>query len=261
MGAKFTRSGARVISEASLADIMNQPQYRIAWPPITKSLIGLVVGLFVLWIGSIHGAPLYGITADYLLLTREAVTSRYAVWSIFTYAFFHADFFGVFFTAIALWLFGGELQSRWSAARWWGVQLGAIVLGGALCFLGLWAFDSAQAVYGYQAAVMALVFSFCWLHWRSPLYFFFFAMTGRTMLLVFLGIGVALSAFAGQWPMIVLDLSGVAAGFLASTRTLHPRDLKTRFRLWKARRKLRVVRSPEDDKKPKRKNSDGMYIN
>lgn len=241
---------------------MNEVQYRVVWPPISKPVIALIVAFFLLWLGSLQGAPLHTVATDYLLLTTAGLTERVAGWSLATYALFHADFFGVLFTGIALWLFGGELNTRWSAGRFWGMQVAAVLVGGLACAAGLVLLDSGQVVRGYQAPAMALVFSYCWMHWRSPLHFFFFAMTGRTMLLVFLGFGVVMSAFSGHWPHIVLDFAGVAVGFVFSTRTFHPRDLRTRFRLWRARRKLTVVRSPEDDvKKPKRKTADGQYIN
>ena len=224
-------------------------------------MIALSVAFFVLWLSSILIEPFGELVGNYLILTETGVTERYSVWSFATYAFFHNDFVAVLFTAVALWLFGGELQSRWSAKKWWLTQLAAAVAGGLVCFLGLWLFDSGMEVRSYHAPVMALVFSYCWLHWRAPLHFFFFAMTGRTMLLFFLGLGILMAIFSGHYAMIGLDLAGVAVGFLASTRTLNLRDIRTRIRLWQARRKLKIVRSPEDDKKPPRKTADGHYIN
>lgn len=240
---------------------MNQPQYRVVWPTVTKPMIGMIVAFVVLWLASLQGAPLHDLARDSLTLTAPAVTERYAIWSMATYAFFHPDFFSVLFSGIAIWLFGGELSTRWSAARFWGAQAAAALLGGVLCFAGLWALDSPLTVQGYHAAAMALVFSFCWRVWRVPQHFFFVQMTGRTMLLVFVGFGAIMAIIGGYWPTLVLDAAGIAVGFVASTGTLNIRDLRTRVRLWQARRKLKIVRTPEDDKTPKRKNSDGMYIN
>ncbi len=224
-------------------------------------MIGLIVAFFVLWLGSLEGAPLHELTRDYLTVTGAAVTDRYALWSFITYAFFHTDFFGVLFSGIAIWLFGGELASRWTATRFWGMQIAAAVVGGLLCFVGLWALDSPLTVQGYHAASMALVFSYCWRVWRIPQHFFFFQMTGRTMLLLFVGIGAGAALLAGFWPTLVLDVAGIGVGFVASKGSLNIRDLRTRIRLWQARRKLKIVRSPEDNAKTNRKNSDGMYIN
>lgn len=238
---------------------MNQPQYRLAWPPITKPMIGLFVAFFVLWLGALQGAPLHEVTRDYLTLTADGITERYAVWSLGTYAIFHRDFFGILFAVIAVWLFGGELAERWSAKKFWGVQVVAAFVGGLFCLPFVLLFDASIAVQGYHASSMALVFSYCWLRWRTPQHFFFFEMTGRTMLLLFLGLG-ALVSVMGHWPTIVLDLAGVVVGFVASQGKLNLRELRTRFRMWQARRRLKVVRSPEDDG-PRRKNADGMYIN
>lgn len=242
----------------------NSPRYRVAWPPFTKSVIGLAVAFFVLWLGSILIEPFGGLVGSHLVLTTPAVVERYQVWTFLTYAFFHTDFFGVFFSGLALWLFGGEMEKRWSTKKWWGVVAGSVVLGGVLSFLGLWAFGSPMPVRGFHAAVIAMLTAFCWLHWRSPLNMFFFSMTGRTMLLFFVGLSLAMAIFSGYWAIIGLDVGGVAVGFLASTRTLNLHDLRVRFRNWKARRKLKLVKSPEDKPNGKAKpngKSDDFYYN
>ena len=201
--------------------------------------------LFVLWIGSIDGAPLHAVARDHLMLTKDGVLGG-SVWSLLTYAFFENGFFGVLFAAIAVWLFGSELQQRWSPAKFWLTQLGAIVVGGLLSFALLAAVDSPLTVRGYHGAAMALVFSYCWAHWNEPLYFFFFAMRGRTMLLFFLGLGVITALLSGYWPSLVLDVSGIAVGFFASLGGFNMRDLRTRIRLWQARKRLKVVPPPEE---------------
>ena len=43
---------------------MNQQQYRVAWPPITKPMIGVIVGFFVVWLGSLQGAPLHELCGE-----------------------------------------------------------------------------------------------------------------------------------------------------------------------------------------------------
>lgn len=238
---------------------MNQPQYRLAWPPITKPMIALLIVFAVLWLASLQGSPLHEVARDYLLLTEGALTERYAGWSAVTYAFFHRGFFDILFSGIAIWLFGGELAQRWTAARFWGTQVVAAIVGAIFCIPLLLFVDSEMVVMGYQAPAMALVFAYCWLRWRTPQHFFFFEMTGRTMLLLFLGLGLVVSLL-GHWPTIVLDLAGCLVGFIASKGKFNFRDLRTRFRMWQARRKLKLVKSPEDDRPP-RKTADGQYIN
>jgi membrane associated rhomboid family serine protease len=242
----------------------NTPQYRVVWPPFTPSVIGLSIAFFLLWIGPVLIQPFGEVVGSHLILTLPAVVERYQVWTLATYGFFHSDFFGVFFSALALWLFGGEMERRWSAKKWWIVIVSAVVLGGVFDLLGLWVFGSPMPVRGFQAPIMALLTAFCWLHWRSPLNMFFFSMSGRTMLLFFLGLGVLMAALSGYWPVIGLDAAGVAVGFLASTRTLNPRDLRVRFRNWRARRKLKLVRSPESKPNGKAKpngKSNGIHYN
>ncbi len=238
-------------------------QYRIAWPPFSKSVIAVAVLLFACWLLPILIEPLGAFVAGSLVLSKQAVVDDLEIWSLLTHGFFERDFFGVLFAAFAVWIFGAEQEGYWGTTKWWLVQLSALLAGGVLTFLLLWAFDSALDVRGYHAAVFALVTAYCWRHWTRSQYFFFFEMTGRTMLLFFLGLGILLGVLGGYWPIVPLDLAGVAVGFLASGRTLNPRDLRVRFRNWRMRRKLSVVpKSPEN--KPNGKSngkSNGMYLN
>lgn len=236
-------------------------QYQLVWPPFTKSIIALAVAFFALWLLPILIEPLGAIVGQHLVLTAGNVVGDYEIWTLATYALFHNDFFGVFFTAFALWIFGADLQSRWGNKKWWLTQVAAVAVGGILTFLGLWIFGSAIAVQGYHAAVMALVTAYCWLWWRRPLHFFFFEMTGRTMLLFFLGLSVVMSLVSGYWPMIALDAAGVLVGFLASGRSLHPRDLRVRFRNWRLRKKLSVIPKSPETKPNGKKKSNGIHLN
>lgn len=233
-------------------------QYRIAWPPFSKSVIALAVTLFGLWIATRFG-PVAAFAGEHLVLTRSAVASDVKLWTLLTYGLFEADFIGVLFAVFAAWIFGAELERAWGAPKWWGMQLAALLVGGIVTFVALVALGSDLPVRGYHAALMALITAYCWRHWRRPQHFFFFEMTGRTMLLFFLGLGVLIGLFGGYWPIVTLDLGGVAVGFLASGRTLNPRDLRVRFRNWKIRRKLSVVpKTPES--KPNGK-SNGVHLN
>lgn len=233
-------------------------QYRIAWPPFSRSVIALAGLLFGLWIAT-RFQTVGVLAAEHLILSRAAVLADLQVWTLLTYGFFEADFIGVLFAVFAAWVFGAELERAWGTVKWWGVQLAALLAGGVVTFFVLWVAGADIAVRGYHAALMALVTAYCWRHWRHPQHFFFFEMTGRTMLLVFLGFGVLLGAFGGYWPIITLDLAGVAVGFLASGRTLNPRDLRVRIRNWRLRRKLSVVpKTPES--KPNGK-SNGVHLN
>lgn len=239
---------------------MAQVQYKLVWPPVTKPMIALAVVLVVLWLGGLEGAPLHELVRDNLTLTLDNVAQGAAVWSIFTYGFVEREFFGVLFPLLALWLIGGELATAWRPAKFWGMQAVAITLGGAASLALLWLFDSPLEVRGYQAAVMAVIAAYCWRVWRSPRQFFMWQMTGRTLLLLFVGFGVVIALFSRHWPALVLDAAGLLTGFAFSARSLHPRDLRTRIRLWRARRKLTLVKAPEDDQPP-RKTADGQYIN
>jgi len=233
-------------------------QIQIKWPPFTRGVIALAIFFFVTWFVGAIFPSVRGFIQAHLALDAPAIVDGLQLWTLLTYGAFHQTFFEVFFAVFALWVFGAELESRWSAVRWWGMQLCAVALGGVLVFLVELAIGSDMIVTGYHGAIMSLITAYCIYHWRSPLYFFFFAMTGRTMLLFFAGLSIVLGLVGGYWPVVPIDGAGILVGYLAAKR-LNLRDLRTRFRLWRARRKLKVVKRPEDDGGKKKPN--GSYIN
>jgi membrane associated rhomboid family serine protease len=222
-------------------------QYRFVWPPVTKTVIGIGIVAFLGWFVPTIVEPVKQFAADHLWLTAPNVANDFEVWTLATYAVFHLDFISAFFSALAIWLFGTELQREWGNVKFALVQLAAVVVGGLFAFGVVWLLDMPGPVLGYHAAVIALLTAFCRRYWEQELSLIIVQLKGKHMLAIFLGLNVVLAGVSGAYYAIALDVAGFVVGFFAGRGpgfTL--RELRTRFNRWRARRHLKVVRKTPD---------------
>lgn len=233
---------------------MNQYQVRFAWPPWTLG-VKVLSGLLVLfWLMPIFVTPLREWVVSSALLGPNTLLEE--PWRVLTYGFFERDFFGALFAVLALWLFGSELESRWGLKKWIAVQGIALIIGGLAMAALMLAFSKGSAA-GWHVPIMALVTAYCVRLWRAPLNFFFIPMTGRSMLAFFAAFTVVMIAVSGQWWLLGGEVSGVLVGAVAAQNSdlgFRWRDLKTRWRIFRAKQKLKVVKGgkhpdPDDRKR------------
>ncbi len=235
---------------------MNQTQYQVAWPPFsrnTKILIGLMAAQ---WLAVVLIEPLRTFVTDWLLLSTSTPLSLQP-WQIFTFGFFDNDFLSVLFAAVGVWIFGAELEQRWGAKKWWITQLGGIALGGAFAWLiglatSLVMTPMPFIQQGWHPAVTALATAYCIRQWNTQMSIFGIPMNGKILLSFFVGLAVIMSVIAFNFAGVGLEAGGVLAGYIATRPSGLVRDLRTRLRMWQARRHLKVVKKPEDDR-PDRK--------
>lgn len=221
------------------------PEYKISWPPFTKSVIGLVVLFFVFWILSVISIDLRSLIFAHMSVSLENIMAG-RFWTIFFYGFSHQSFSEVLFISIALWLFGAELQSIIGLKKWWALQLSSVLLGGFFV-LGWSAALQSESIplHGYHAAIIGLITAYCLTKWNEKVYLFTIPLSGKTMLIACISLSVLMSVIGGMYIRLLLDLAGVLCGFLISGNFFKYRELRTRYRLWRARRKLKLVRGPE----------------
>lgn len=227
-------------------------QMQMKWPPFGWNLRVLAVGLFVLWILSIPGGPLHGMVRDYMLVSQRAVVDELQLWTVVTYALWHADFMHLLFNVGVLWLFGGEIASRWSASKWWGFNA-ACALGGGLAVVATQAVLQTQhPTLGYSGAVLGVVAAFAWQNWNRTVYLFFFPVKGKFILLVFIALDLLLVVGAREPISISAHLGGMLTGLILVTGWWRPSRWK---RAWKKRKRQKkrekfdvVSRSPESDR-------------
>lgn len=230
-------------------------QYRLAWPPLTRNVKATIITLGLFFVATVFVPALNDFVARYLLVSGPQVFEQGRVWTIFTYAFFHADFMHILFNGLMLWVFAGELDQRWSDKKFWGVSLGSALGGGVCIALAQWIFGAGTPTLGYSGAVMGLIAAYAWENWQRRINFFFFPMTGKTLLLVIIGFDLV-SVLIAQEPISLSGhLGGMATGLLLAGDFLNPRKLKRRLQRRRMKKTFRDATREVD----RRRN--GTWIN
>jgi membrane associated rhomboid family serine protease len=212
------------------------PQYRTAWPPLTENIkitLAILVGFFL------AGFEFTEFVHENMLVSSREVLVEYQVWTVLTYAFWHFDFGHLLFNGVALWMFGGELDQRWGTQKFWTVSLLAALGGGVAVVLTQLVFGGSAPTLGYSGAVMGLVGAFCWYAWDRTLYFFFFPMSGKSLLGFFLVIDFARVFIGGAPVSIAAHMGGLIVGLLAATGWWRPKKAKRAYKQWKRRRNFK----------------------
>ncbi len=222
------------------------PQTRLAWPPVTRNIKFTLLGLLALWVAGVQWTSF---VERYMLVSRRAVFVDGHVWTIFTYALWHLDFSHLLFNGFALWMFGGQLDRRWSSKWFWGFCLLCALGGGVAIVVTQLVFATNFPTLGYSGAVMGLAAGFCWHNWDRPLYFFFARMSGKWLLLLFVGIDLFMVLGARQPISISGHLGGMITGLLLVSGYWRPSRLKRAVERWKQKRQFQKhSRTPTDKK-------------
>ena len=231
-------------------------QLRMQWPPLTLNFKILAGLLFALWLASLPDSPLHPVMRQFLVLSSDSVLQDAQVWTLFSYAFFHADFMHLAFNLMVLYLFGGRIDASWSTTRWWRFNA-LCILGGALAVvLSQALLQSSQPTLGYSAAVTGVVAAFAVYNWDRTIYLFFFPVKGKWILPIIVGIDV-LRVLSGAPISIAGHLGGMITGLLLVSGWWRPSKLKKAYRRHKRakerqakREQFKVLnRDPESDRR------------
>ncbi|RAL23935.1 hypothetical protein DL240_07245 [Lujinxingia litoralis] len=232
-------------------------QLQFYWPPFTRNIKITLLALFVLWFASVMIAPLASFVDHYMLISRQAVLNQGQVWTLLTYALWHADFTHLLFNGFVLWMFGAELDQSWSSRRWWTFNLFCALGGGVTILLSQILFSTNFPTLGYSGAVMGVVAAYAWRHWNERLYLLFFPVTGKTMLLIFIALDILFVLTGREAISIAGHLGGMATGLILATGLWRPSRIKRAFIRRRQRRNLKLLRSRDPD--PKK--SDRSHLN
>lgn len=230
-------------------------QYRLAWPPFTKNIKITLAVLVPLFLVTVFVPSFNDFAMQYLWLSEHQVVDLGHVWTVFTYAFFHADFNHILFNGLALWMFGGYLDEMWPAKKFWTVSLLSALGGGLAVVLSQAVFGHSVPTLGYSGAVMGLVAAYCWYNWDRRLNFFFIPMTGKTLLLFFLGLDVFFVVVAREPISIAGHIGGTITGLLLVGDFWRPKRIKQWWRRRAMKKKFRDASREVDRKR------DGKWIN
>lgn len=225
-------------------------QYRFYWPPFTQNIKITAIVLFTLWLASVLIAPLGAFVQQNMLVSSEAVVERFQVWTVLTYALWHADFMHLLFNMFVLWIFGADIDRMWKRSTWWKFNLMCAAGGGVVVLVSQLIFGTVHPTLGYSGAVLGVVAAYAWYHWDKPLNMFFIPMTGKTLLLFFIAIDVLMVVFGREAISLAAHLGGMATGLLLVTGYWRPERMQKWFKRRKQQRRLKLLRRPPETDKP-----------
>ena len=224
-------------------------QQKLVLPPITKNMKILAGLLFGLWFASVMIDPLRGIRDQFLLVSAPAILEGY-IWTIFTYAFWHADFMHLLFNLWVLWIFGSEVETRYQGWKWWRFLFICALGGGVFVFLSQLIFQSAHPTLGFSGSVMGVVAAFSWLNWERRINFFFFSLKGKNILPLFIILDILLVVVGREPISLAAHFGGMLTGLLLVTGYWRPKPLWRRWKRYRHRRKFKLLKKdPEKDRK------------
>ncbi|MCK9459995.1 MAG: rhomboid family intramembrane serine protease [Proteobacteria bacterium] len=224
------------------------------WPFTRAVKIILIVNAAV-WLTTVVVGRWAGITApfEHLALTPSRVLPGLELWQPFTYMWLHApnEVSHILFNSLFLWMFGGTLEQGWGARGFvnfyllCGVGAGLVVLAaGALFYPDAATVGASGAIYGLVAAwVITDPNRIVWV-------FGLFPIKGKWFALLPIGYAALDFLVGGTATSHAAHLGGLAIGALLTTGLWRPSRLASRIRLWRMRRRLKVLEGDGSQRKP-----------
>ena len=120
----------------------------------------------------------------YLGLVPILVWKKYFLWQLFTYIFLHGGVTHILFNLLALWMFGGELESYWGSKKFLRFFF-FCGIGAGICTV---VFSSRQfiPVIGASGAIYGMLLAYGWLFPNRLIYIYFlFPIPAKYMVIIF----------------------------------------------------------------------------
>ena len=133
--------------------------------PMIKKLIILMAALFLL-----QGVVNHRITL-YLGLVPLLVWKKFFLWQLVTYIFLHGGISHILFNLLALWMFGGELESYWGSGKFLRYFL-FCGIGAGLCTVVFSPYQFLPVI-GASGAIYGILLAFGWLFPNRLIYVYF----------------------------------------------------------------------------------------
>jgi len=133
--------------------------------PVIKKLIILMAALFLL-----QGVVNHRITL-YLGLVPLLVWKKFFLWQLVTYIFLHGGISHILFNLLALWMFGGEIESYWGSGKFLRYFL-FCGIGAGLCTVVFSPYQFIPVV-GASGAIYGILLAFGWLFPNRLIYVYF----------------------------------------------------------------------------------------
>jgi membrane associated rhomboid family serine protease len=161
---------------------MTDYRYRFSFgyglTPVIKNLMIIMGAVFLLqmfvsgWIDLYFG------------LVPILVWKKYFLWQLLTYMFLHGGFSHILFNLLALWMFGGELESYWGSKRFLFYFL-FCGIGAGICTVVFTPYQFIPVI-GASGAIYGMLLAFGWLFPNRLIYIYFlFPIPAKYFVIIF----------------------------------------------------------------------------
>src|SRR4030043_514591 len=161
---------------------MSYYRYRFSFgyglTPIIKKLMIVMGAVFLLqMVMSNH-------ISFYLGLVPILVWKKYFLWQLATYIFLHGGITHLLFNLLALWMFGGELESYWGSRKFLRYFL-FCGIGAGICTVIFTPYQFIPVI-GASGAIYGILLAFGWLFPNRLIYIYFlFPIPAKYMVIIF----------------------------------------------------------------------------
>jgi membrane associated rhomboid family serine protease len=161
---------------------MTYNRYRFSFgyalTPVIKNLMIIMGAVFLLqmlvsgWIDLYFG------------LVPILVWKKYFLWQLLTYMFLHGGFSHILFNLLALWMFGGELESYWGSKKFLFYFL-FCGIGAGICTVVFTPYQIIPVI-GASGAIYGILLAFGWLFPNRLIYIYFlFPIPAKYFVIIF----------------------------------------------------------------------------
>jgi membrane associated rhomboid family serine protease len=120
----------------------------------------------------------------YFGLIPILVWKKYYIWQLATYIFLHGGITHILFNLLALWMFGGELESLWGSKKFLRYFL-FCGIGAGICTVILTPYQFIPVI-GASGAIYGILLAFGWLFPNRLIYIYFlFPIPAKYMVIIF----------------------------------------------------------------------------
>jgi membrane associated rhomboid family serine protease len=161
---------------------MTYYQYRFSFgyglTPVIKKLMIIMGAVFLLQM------VVSGWINFYLGLVPILVWKKYFLWQLFTYIFLHGGFSHILFNLLALWMFGGELESYWGSKKFLRFFL-FCGIGAGICTVVFSPYQFIPVI-GASGAIYGILLAYGWLFPNRLIYIYFlFPIPAKYFVIIF----------------------------------------------------------------------------
>ncbi len=195
--------------------------------PVVKNLMILMGAVFLLQMIVSRWINLY------LGLVPLLVWEKYYVWQLVTYIFLHGGITHLLFNFLALWMFGGELESYWGSRKFLRYFL-FCGIGAGVCTV-LFSPYQFIPVIGASGSIYGFLLAFGWLFPNRPIYIYFlFPIPAKYMVIIF-GLIELFSSAEGTGGGIahLTHLGGILFGLIYMAYPIVQQKIRRKYYKWK----------------------------